>query len=88
MDLWLPTSARPRWQCNVPGCEATFREDEREAYVRHVVRCAGSNRSGLEELSGEHHENRPFKDSIFDGPMDTEAAAWLRRLRPRRRRRR
>lgn len=73
--LILPRSARPAYQCLVPGCGESFFSDEVAKFTKHVGRCAKRNRSALEELSAQ----RPFAGTPFGEAIDPEAAEYMRR---------
>ncbi len=51
VTLWLPDTALPNYECQVPGCEAKF--FDRDKYLRHVPRCARKNRGAITECSEE-----------------------------------
>lgn len=68
----------PRWFCLIPGCGATFTEDEERAYVVHMGGCARRNedRLLLESL-------RVQAPHLFDPHVaaDPELLAWAREHR-------
>jgi hypothetical protein len=71
--IWVPKKARPKWKCNVPGCDAEFHEDERRARERHVADCAARHAGELLEA---YHRKRPPE---FYDPFDPELDAYVRK---------
>jgi hypothetical protein len=78
-EIWIPPDARPKHQCNVPGCGAKFYDTDE--YIRHVARCADRNRERLITLSEEHEAEEEETNPLFSGAaFDPEALEFqLRR---------
>jgi hypothetical protein len=72
LQLWIPRSARPKWQCRVPGCDAEFYEGELRQYEAHVARCAADHH---DELMARKDRERP---PAFFQPHDPEYYEWAR----------
>lgn len=59
----LPSGARPRFQCNVPGCGEVFWESSQ--LVRHMKACVRRNRDELEEAARINAARDPLAN-VFD----------------------
>ena len=69
--IWVPKSAKPRYQCNV--CGETFHENESVAWEQHVVKCARRHHDTLVEA---YETARP---PVLYKPFDPEYAAWAKK---------
>lgn len=72
-ELWTPEKAKPKWQCNVPGCGAKFHADEQDKYIRHVTACVERNRSAMIDLVDSHRQYEEENPLISGLPFDPEA---------------
>ena len=72
--LLIPTrmNEAPKYQCNVPGCDAVFYEGEERARVRHSLEHAYNDHEQIEEAIRDPH------DEIL-GEGDPERQNWLKR---------
>lgn len=73
MSLWIPRTAEPKYQCNVPGCDKVFYENERVQWEQHVASCA---RAHHDELQAAYNKARP---PVLYKPFDPEYAAWAKK---------
>lgn len=69
LELWIPDTARPAYRCNV--CEREFGSKQREAWRRHVVKCAEVN----EEVIAQEHANS--QKITFDGMDEDTRGEYL-----------
>lgn len=67
--IWVPKSARPRYEC---FCGAVFTEDEELAWLRHVPQCASNSH---DELVAQYEQARP--PGFYRSP-DPEYRDWVR----------
>lgn len=69
----------PAWWCLIPGCGATFTEDEHKAYLAHMVGCSRRHEERLRFQS-----MRVRAPGIFDPFVagDPELLAWVRKNAP------
>lgn len=68
--LWTPPKP-VAFRCRVPGCGATFTEDEHRSYIDHTVACAAKT-----DTFERHAAMRD--DNYFTGIADTEGYRWHR----------
>ncbi|NUQ70407.1 MAG: hypothetical protein HUU17_06235 [Chthonomonadales bacterium] len=69
LTIWLPESARPAFRCNV--CDRAFGSKEREAWTRHVVKCADVN----EEVIAQEYEDA--QKVVFSGMDEDTRGEYL-----------
>lgn len=74
--ILLPSSVRT-FQCQVPGCDEDFLN--KEAYLRHVPKCAERHRERLITLSEEHEAE--VEADPFAKVWDPEALEWVQKRR-------
>jgi hypothetical protein len=72
MELILPRSALPKYRCTMPGCEATFTEDEHLKYVHHCRDCSNSVDDKIQTIIAEREAN------VFTSIADKEQYRWHR----------
>ena len=77
LELWIPESARDTpekrvLKCHAPDCGRTFPFTQREAFERHVKRCAKRNIDAIQELT-------EMQADGITRPSDTEAYSWVRK---------
>jgi hypothetical protein len=68
--LVLPSSATPKFQCEICG-EGFY---ERPVHVRHVARCVKRNRDVIEQLARQNQQRDPLH-----GATDWEAVEFQRK---------
>lgn len=76
MKIIVPDTTRT-YHCEVPGCEEAFLD--RDAYERHVGRCAARHRERLITLSEEHQA--AVDEDPFQKVWDPEALEWVQKRR-------
>lgn len=69
LQIWIPESARAAYRCNV--CGDGFGEKQREAWRRHVIKCADVN----EEVIAQEYEDS--KKVVFSGMDDDTRGEYL-----------
>lgn len=69
LNLWIPDTARAAWRCNV--CDKEFGEKQREAWRRHVIKCAEVN----EEVIAQEHADS--KKVVFSGMDEDTRGEYL-----------
>lgn len=72
LTLWIPDTARAAFRCNV--CGKGYGEKQREAWRRHVIKCAEVN----EEVIAQEHADS--KKVVFSG-MDEDTRGEYLELR-------
>ncbi len=91
-QIWIPTSARPKWACTI--CGTTFHADERRKRERHVKKCAADNIETILAAQKRHDEtlmHRPewadqeFEDYFFGLPIEQrrKEGSRVHEVRPR-----
>lgn len=80
-EIWIPGSARPKHQCNVPECGAKFHDTD--TYIRHVTKCVKRNREALTALAEARKEHAQENPLISGEAFDPEALEFVERQRRR-----
>lgn len=68
-----PSTKKPKWRCNVPGCDALFYEHENEKRIRHAAEHA---RKDADDIRAEG-QRRQQRETFGEG--DPEKESWLKR---------
>lgn len=68
----------PKYECNVPGCDAVFYDGEMRAWERHVVDCAERNEEAVAMQSLRNRDPGLFDPLSPDYVGDADLLRWIR----------